>query len=296
MPIYKNFYYPQAQHDKKPKSIERERYLFKLWIDPVIGKIPLKKISPLDIEKLKSEMTSAKQSPRSIQYALAVTRQVFNQARRIGYYEGDPPTSKVKWPRVNNARLRHITNEEAKKILDALKMKSPLVYEVSLISLHCGLRFEEIASLEWQDVNLDENHLVLRDPKNKSSRIAPITPMVKDMFKQKGRGKPSDLIFLSTKKGKLSRISRTFVRVVDDLGLNDGITDRRNRLTFHSLRHSFASFLGMGGASPIEIKEALGHKSVHMAMRYSHLSPTALKKIPGIIEGSLKLQNVKEAK
>jgi len=48
----------------------------------------------------------------------------------------------------------------------------------------------------------------------------------------------------------------------------------------------------MGGASPIEIKEALGHKSLDMAMRYSHLSPTALKKTPGIIEKALKQKKV----
>jgi len=190
--FWEDFYYPQAQHDKKPKSIERESYLFKLWIAPIIGEIPLKKVSPLDIEKLKSKMSSAKQSPRSIQYALSVIRQVFNHARRIGYFEGDPPTSKVKWPSVNNARLRYINSEEAETIFSSLKMKSPLVYEVSLISLHCGLRFEEIASLEWQDINLDEDFLIVRDPKNQSSRRAPITPMAKSMFKQKSRGKPSD--------------------------------------------------------------------------------------------------------
>ncbi len=288
--FWNDIYFPQAEHDKKGSSVEREEYLFRLWIKPVLGHLSLKSISPFEIEKIKKNMAGAHQSNRSIQYALAVTRQVFNHARRLGYFEGDPPTAKVKWPKVDNARLRHITKEEADNLLKALKEKSKTVYEISLISLHCGLRFDEIASLEWQDINLIEKFILIRDPKNNSSRLAFMTAPVWGMLSEKKKGKPDERVF-SMKADKRSRISRTFDRTVSELKFNDGITDRRLRMTFHTLRHSFASFLAMQGVSMLTIKEALGHKSLAMAMRYSHLAPTALKETARVVERALKKRN-----
>ncbi len=285
--FWRDIYFPQAEHDKKFTSVEREKNLFRIWIDPVIGHLPLKAVSPFEIEKVKKNMAGAGQSQRSIQYALAVTRQVFHHACRLGYYEGDPPTAKVKWPKVDNAKLRYITQEEANKLLEALKVKSPTVHDMSLISLHCGLRFDEIASLEWQDINLEEGFILVRDPKNKSSRMSFMTAAVRGTLSQKERGEPDEKVF-SLKADKRNRISRTFDRVVSDLKLNDGVKDPRLRLTFHSLRHSYASFLAMQGVSLLTIKEALGHKSLAMAMRYSHLAPTALKETARVVEKALK--------
>jgi integrase len=280
-------YRPHSIQDKKESSTDREDFLYKLWIAPILADKRIKDITHLLIEKIKKQMKDAGQSKRSIEYALAVTRQVFNHALSSGYFRGENPTAKVKWPTVNNARLRYITKQEAEKLLGALKLKSPQVYEMSLLSLHCGLRFSEIASLQWQDVHLDEGFLSIRDPKNTISRISIMTTSVKAMFQGMKKGKPGKSVFLSTKEGKIDRISRTFDRTVKELGLNDGITDRRLRLTFHSLRHSYASFLAMQNVPILTIKEALGHKSLAMAMRYSHLAPSALKETARIVEETL---------
>jgi integrase len=54
---------------------------------------------------------------------------------------------------------------------------------------------------------------------------------------------------------------------------NNGVTDRRQKITFHTLRHTFASWLAMQGTPLLTIKELLGHQSLAMTERYSHLSP-----------------------
>ena len=287
--VWKIYYYPQALLDKKTSSMEREEKIYRKWIKPNIGNITLKNISPFTIEKLKKKMADDKLSPRSIQYCLAVIRQVFTYSRKMGIYKDESPTSKVNWPKVDNAKLRYITRDEAKQLFLALKAISQQVYEISLISLNCGLRFDEIVSLEWQDINLVDNFLVIRDPKNSSSRVAYMTSQVKEMFNQKKKRNPNDLVFRSSIKKKIERISRTFDRTVTDLKLNDNITDRRMKLTFHTLRHSFASFLAMEGAPLLAIKNALGHKTLAMAMRYSHLAPDAGRETARIIEQALKL-------
>ena len=58
------------------------------------------------------------------------------------------------------------------------------------------------------------------------------------------------------------------------LGLNDGITDRRQKVVFHSLRHTFASWLALDGVDIYRIKELMRHKDITQTQRYAHLMPS----------------------
>ena len=66
----------------------------------------------------------AAQSPRSIQYALAVARQIFNDARRHEIYLGDNPVKQVRTPKFSNRRLRCLSHDEADRLLAALKREN----------------------------------------------------------------------------------------------------------------------------------------------------------------------------
>jgi integrase len=84
--------------------------------------------------------------------------------------------------------MRFLTRDEADRLLAALKEKSPDVHDMTLLSLHADLRFGEIASLTWQDVNLEKGTLTIRDAKA-GSRYAFLTDQAIEMLK--GRGKVS---------------------------------------------------------------------------------------------------------
>ena len=81
--FFKDTYLPQANADKKEKSVEREEGLFNVWIGPSLSKLPMKDFTPFHLEKLKRKMDDDGQSPRSVEYALSVIRQVFNTAKRL---------------------------------------------------------------------------------------------------------------------------------------------------------------------------------------------------------------------
>ncbi len=63
------------------------------------------------------------------------------------------------------------------------------------------------------------------------------------------------LVFFDEKGNKLVRVSKTFERAVNALELNDFITDRRDKVVFHTLRHPFASWLAINGTPIYTIKE-----------------------------------------
>lgn len=271
--VFHNHYFPQAKAEKAFKSQDRERGLFFNWIEPVIGDLSLKDVAPIHLEKIKKNMTDGGRSARSIQYCLAVARQVFNFAYRHGLFGGDNPVSKVRKPKVDNRRVRFLTREEADTLLKRLRVESHETWEQALLSLHCGLRASEIFNLTWVDVDIGHGLLTIKDPKNGRTRFAYMTQPVKDMLLSKQIGKPSDLVFPGPDGGKRREISRAFERVVKILGLNDGVIDRRDRIVFHSLRHTYASWLVQSGTDLYVVKERLGHSTMAMTERYAHLAP-----------------------
>jgi integrase len=201
-----------------------------------------------------------------------VIRQVFNHAYRNGVYFGTNPVKQVKIPKVDNRRLRFFTKDEAKKLLDRLHAENRTMWEISLISLHCGLRSKEILKLRWIDINISDG-LIQVQGKGDKTRFAHMTESIKDMLLLKDIGKPAALLFPDPAGGIRKEIPRTFARIVKAMGFNDGVTLRKDRAVFHTLRHTFASWLVQSGEDIYVVKELMGHSTLAMTERYSHLAP-----------------------
>jgi len=285
--FFNETYFPQAKEDKKEKTCTSEDQFFRLWISPVIGNKPMKKVSPLDIERIKKSMTDAGRSPRTIQYCLAVIRQVFNTARKLDMYSADNPVSKVSKPKFDNRRLRFLSHEEADILLNALVLKSTQLHDMALLSLHCGLRAGETFNLTWGDVDFTRNTLTLRDTKSGRTRIAFMTEKVHSMLQMRSKGCREDYVFTDRKGNKVKDLSNSFDRAVAATGLNNGISDPRQKLTFHGLRHTYASWLVEYGVSIYVVKEMLGHQSTAMSERYSHIGQNSMRDAVKTLEKSL---------
>ena len=144
---FEKTYLPQAKIDKVEKSWKREQSLFKLWVNPVIGDKPLKNIVPFHIEKVKKDLIDKGRSPRSVNYAIALIRQVFNSAKFNGKFHGESPIIGVKLLKFDNKRVRFLTHTEADSLMEKLKAQDESLYTMAMISLHCGLRGKEIFTL-----------------------------------------------------------------------------------------------------------------------------------------------------
>ena len=294
-------YYPAQRTEadtgqKSPQSVRREEELFRLYIAPAIGDKCLKDIAAFDLERLKKRMHDKKCAPRSIAYCLAVVRQIFNMARRLGRYTGDNPVGKIKKPKVDKRRLRFLSHEEADRLLDALALKSPNVHDMALLSLHCGLRAGEIFGLEWGYVDMERGVITIRgtsikaDTRTKSGKTRPaiMTDAVKAMLAQRVHGQHNDYVFPDRTGKKAVQVSESFNRVVTALGFNQGVEDGRQKVVFHTLRHTFASWLVEQGIDLYTVKELMGHGTLAMTERYSHLDPEKLQRAVKTLEEGIR--------
>jgi integrase len=283
-------YFPAIQDRKKPKSITREESLFRLWIEPAFGRRRMPDVSDVDIERLKSNMHKAGKAARTLVYALAIVRQVFHHAGLKSPGMTGRKGSQDKRLKADNRRLRYLTANEAEMLLADLKTRSQSLYEQALVSLHMGLRAGELFALAWGDVDMDRGVLVLRDPKGVDSRTVFMTETVRQMFREKLRREPSALVWPARAQGKekcIRQISSVFDNAVDALRLNEGVTDRRQKVVFHTLRHSCASFLVNNEVPIYTVQHVLGHKNVATTARYAKVSPETMRRAAQVLERSI---------
>jgi integrase len=277
-------YFPHQKSTVGHESWRREDSLKRLWISPVIGGMPMRKINQVNIQKIRQAMEKAGKSPRSICYAFDVIRQVFNFANKNGLINISSPTKGIKKPKKDNKRHRFLSPEEANELLSALKKNSQNLYEMALIALHCGLRAGEIFSLKWSDVDFNNNRLIIRDTKGESNRFQPMTSHVRSILTNKAKSNNGDLVYPNRHGEKRKAISKSYFETINNLGFNDGITDPRDKAVFHTLRHTYASWLAQKGLDIYEVKELLGHSTITMTERYAHLAPENAEKAANIIE------------
>lgn len=252
---------------------EDDRSYYEKHIKNVFSNKLISKISPFDLEKLKIKLKSQGYAPATIKHILVIIRQLINKAVAWGMWKGENPIKKVKLPTLNNARERFLSKEEAKDLLEAIKKYSQQTHDIALVSLHTGMRAGEIFDLKWGHLDRENGFIHVADPKSGRARKAFMTETLKNLFEGLESGKPEEYVFPSRINTRIDRVSNSFMLAVNELKLNEGITDRRQKVIFHTLRHTFASWLAIQGTPILTIKELLGHQTLAMTERYSHLSP-----------------------
>jgi integrase len=230
-----------------------DKYLYKNHLAPALDDKRMNEISSFDLERLKNNLSKAGYAPGSVKHCLVLFRQIFNKAVLWGMYKGDNPIKGVKLPTLQNQRERFLTYEEASLLLNELKVdqsrkknpgekKDPQLHDMALLSLHCGLRAGEIFNLKGQDLDFENRMINISDPKNKESRKAFMTKAVRKALHKRKPGSPDEYVFKDRRHGgRITAMSSAFRKTINKLEFNKGITDPRQMITFHSLRHTFAS-------------------------------------------------------
>jgi len=294
-----NSYEESNKGSKTTYGIKNERGLYNNHIKTYIGHKYLNEITIEDIQNIKITLINkigpdgiAKYRPATINHVIKLIRHVFNTAISWKKCNISNPTDTVKLIKSDNQRLRFLNRDEANNLFNELKKihatdkthfnyqyqkdnNTSQVYEMALVATYCGCRANEVCNIRVIDINFNTKFLNIPKSKNHKSRNIPMPDIIIEMFKQRieyFNMSGTDLIFRDVKGNRISEISDQYYRICDTLFNND-IDDSQQRVVFHTLRHTYASWLVMKGVDLYTVKELMGHETIEMTMRYAHLAP-----------------------
>jgi integrase len=241
-----------------------------------LAKVELKELKVKHFEDIKTEKLKTL-SPKTVVHILGTARQIFNYVIKhdlVKNFVSPIASGKIKFPKPDNGRLGFISKEQARSLLEALKDSYPRLYMLTVILLATGARFSEVASLRWSDVNEETGMVYFKATKDGNARWIVITPLVSEVLLQlRNEREESGLVIPNSLGKQYEQMSKQWQEVVDKLIPTNANADAKHRITTHSLRHTHASWLAMSGLDIMHIKEQLGHKTLEMTLRYSHLIP-----------------------
>jgi integrase len=219
----------------------------------------LAEITAADIEGFKLRR-KAKVSGSTVNRELALLKRMFNLAISWDLFLDLNPFRKVKFFREVNFGLRVVTPEEEEKLL---RHASPYVQDIIRFALNTGLRIGEIFGLQWANVDLERDILNVFAPKTQKSRAVPINGEARKVLEYWALGRRNEFVFYNPETGA------PFV----DLKAGFGLACRKSGIegvTWHTLRHTFASRLVGRGVDIVTVQQLLGHSTITVTMRYTH--------------------------
>jgi len=271
------------------ENVGRSAGRMRAWLRPLLDR-PLDSIEASDLEtEVVKPMLEAGRKPATVELVLRLFSMIWRQAGNLELVTGDCPVRRVKRPRADNRRVRFLSPAEAARLLAALGQRSPEARDLALLSLFTGLRAGECSALAWADVDFANGLIFVKDTKNKHNRHAFMTSEVRAMLARRRTARPGDArVFQGRRGGCLSwAADQPFRETVGALGLNEGLDDPRQRVVFHTLRHTFASWLVMKGQPLYTVGRLLGHRDLRMTRRYAHLAPEVQRAAVSRLEGFL---------
>jgi integrase/recombinase XerD len=222
-------------------------------------------------------------SPATVHRKSACLRSFYRHLRREGVRDSDP-TAGLSTPR-RSRKLPHVlTRGEIDKLLSQPRGTDPhALRDRALLEVMyaCGLRASEAIGLELGDVDLDERVLRARG-KGSKERIVPIGQAALRalrVYLERGRAglvkdRPEPHVFVNFRGGQLTR--QGLYKIVRRHAATAGLADR---MSPHTLRHTFATHLLAGGCDLRSVQEMLGHADVSTTQLYTHLSSERLKDV-----------------
>jgi integrase/recombinase XerD len=220
-------------------------------------------------------------APATLQRKAACLRSFYRHLRREGVLDHDP-TADLRAPRKSQRLPQVLTRDEVARLLGAPKGTDPAALrDRALLELMyaCGLRASEAIGLDVRDVDLEIGVLRARG-KGSKERLVPIgreAVTATRAYLERGRQTLVGLgdearLFVNRRGSGLTRqgLYKIVQRHARAVGLDD-------RMSPHTLRHTFATHLLAGGCDLRSLQEMLGHADIATTQIYTHLSAERLK-------------------
>ena len=255
--------------DLRPASIKRYRTSIR-QLHPFFGEMDVNQISRDDLKRFVRERKAQGRSDMTVRRDLACLSSAITTA--MNYLEGAPEFNVV-----TNFSKRHLKESPRERFLtrgevDHLKEMTTKTIHAQMIELavQTGMRKSELLGLTWKKIDLDQREITLKgsETKNGQARIIPLTKAAVSLVSQIEKSPRTQHVFWirdwEGDQRRMVEIKRWWEGSVRRSELED--------LRFHDLRHTFASWWCQRNGNLMALKSILGHSTMAMVNRYSHLA------------------------
>ncbi len=266
------------------RSQHHDQSIIRRHLRPAFGQLKIREVAGQPIDEFVIERSHL--NKKTVANLLTLLISLLRLAHQLGWVEKVPKISK---PRIRlcSSDYRWLrTEEEIRRFLVAAREQGEFVYVFYTTAICTGMRAGELAALQWDDVDFERRLITVQrsydgPTKAEDVRYIPILDALLPILRSWRLRHPGRLVFTNRDGrmyGKSARIFQEVLhRVLDSAGFpTTKLKGKKRRyITFHSLRHTFASHWMMRGGDLFKLQLILGHKSIQMTMRYAHLAPDA---------------------
>lgn len=178
--------------------------------------------------------------------------------------------------RGDEPRTRYLSLAEEKELRKQLAHSEKYFQQMVLLALNTGMRRGELLKLRWGDVDLERGVLTVRADiaKSKKARHIPLNREARSVIESIPQ-LDKDRCVILYRGGQVNNITGAWRKLAERAGLED--------VTFHDLRHTFASKLVQKGIPLYTVQQLLGHSDPKLTARYSHLAADHLRDAVGVL-------------
>ena len=274
---------------KKPTTIAVEKYYGQWWTDRLTGKA-LSAVTQTMLEQAIADLATKPYTPQTIVHYMKFLRHVFRWVIGKGLIEKNPFAT-VKLPRVRPGKTRFLSIEEEARLCEAIGQPYDAWIRLAILT---GLRKSEQFGLRWADIDLERGLITLPHTKSGTVQYVHLMAETKQILGSLIPGNTSVWVFPS-ENPETHLDHHNFYARVYQLALEDA---KLEGVTWHTLRHTFASRLAMNGQAPSTIAALLRHSGTDLVARYAHLSPAHLQgALDGVAAfGKMKMETGQESR
>ena len=229
-------------------------------------------LGSMQLDKITSEVVSKYRDGRlcevsnnTVRLELAFISVVFEQCAKEWSYKVANPVKQIRIPKPGKPRQRRLSPGEEEALLAACSAScATYLHSLVVMAIETGMRFGELVSITWNNVDLEVRTVHLPDTKNGHARTVPLSTRALGAISTVPSGYEGRVF-----TGKPGSIRAAFGAALKRSGLGSD-------LRFHDLRHEAVTRLFERGLNPIEVGMISGHRSMSMLQRYTHMRPEGL--------------------
>lgn len=256
---------------------QSSNHFLNFWIEH-LGSLKITEIRAQHIASGRKQLLEKGLSPATCNRYTAAISTVLQCCVDEWFYLNHNPARELRRFKENDGRCRVLGEAERATLLRACQ-EHPDLHDFVLLALNTGARRGELMNLLWRDIDLQGRMMTFRDTKNGTDRTIPLTDSALELLRKRfcsrklGEG---DWVFPAPRSSGPADFRKLFQKALCESEVQD--------LRFHDLRHTVASQLAASGVPERMIAEILGHKSLQMVKRYTHLRPEHLQEAIEVLQ------------